>query len=157
MTKQIEEGKESEEVMYLMKESEKKMNIACELAISQFKQKKTVAKSAITKCKNKLIELQEEELPSRHKIRELTDKLCALQGNAIQIMMKLINIYKDIEDFDRLKKTSDEIDEIEKVVDMAVEKAHTYLQNTLDSSDKATVVSGIAKLYESGSVKQEQN
>ena len=77
-----------------------------ETKLVKLKKEKAAIKTAVTKNKNKLLKLIDQELPNRQTIRDAIDQLSTLQSKAISIIVDLAETYRQAGEIAGFRKTS---------------------------------------------------
>ena len=101
--------------------------------IDSLKQQKAKDKSALTRIKNKLLSLlDEEDYLSRREVKAVCQKLCEVQERTISTMEELSQEYLSSREKEKWKKLTDEMDKLEAEFSEAHDKAQEYLDNRKD-------------------------
>ena len=109
--------------------------------IQQLKVEKMVKKCAFTKQSHKLLELLEEELPSRRQVNKQVQNLSTILDETLQVVRNYMDCMKQIGDKIRFSKLNVEIEELSENYDDLVRKVNEYLHSRADEeSSKATSV-----------------
>ena len=96
-------GREPQDLEFQDKEHEEN--------VEELKQLKSRAKSAFTRSRHQLLQLlEEEDLPSRRQVRNAQQNLNAKQETAMEILARLSDEYRHLNDRNSRKKVSQEME-----------------------------------------------
>ncbi|XP_070547929.1 structural maintenance of chromosomes protein 4-like [Ptychodera flava] len=125
-------------------EAEEEVNEAQEEEIQRLevlKQQKAKAKSTFTRSRHQLLQLLEEELPSRQEVKRFRENLNTAQEKAMEVMTLLSNEYFKRKDNKNGQKVGQEMDILEKQFENAQDRVQDYLDARKD--EPSTVESSV--------------
>ena len=101
--------------------------------VEELKQLKSRAKSAFTRSRHQLLQLlEEEDLPSRRQVRNAQRNLNAKQETAMEILARLSDEYRHLNDRNSRKKVSQEMEKMEDEFSESQNRAQEYLDARKD-------------------------
>ena len=101
--------------------------------VEELKQLKSRAKSSFTRSRHQLLQLlEEEDLPSRRQVRNAQRNLNAKQETAMEILARLSDKYRHLNDRNSRKKVSQEMKKMEDEFIEAQNRAQEYLDARKD-------------------------
>ena len=112
--------------------------------VEELKQLKSRAKSAFTRARHQLLQLlEEEDPPSRRKVRDAQRTLNSKQETAMEILARLSDEYRHLSDINCRKKVSKEMEKMEGEFSEAQDRAQEYLDTRKD--ELSTTCSSISE------------
>ena len=107
-------------------------------SIATLKQKKTSAKSSFTRTKHKFEELLNEDLPSRHQVKEYQKKLDEQLQQIMVLLTELSVLYEQSKNLNRQNRVVHEMEKIDTEYSNIMDQAKEYLYNRKDESSSIT-------------------
>ena len=118
-----------------------------QLKIARLNKQKTAAKSALTKAKNKMLVLIEQEDSDSRTIKQAINQVCSLQVKAVDIIYELSITYDKVGDRTHTTKSCQELERVQNEVDEALEVAMAFDRNSRNSNSVKSVRSNIDRLF----------
>ena len=107
-------------------------------SIATLKQKKTSAKSSFTRTKHTFEELLNEDLPSRHEVKEYQKKLDEQLQQIMVLLTELSVLYEQSKNLNRQNRVVHEMEKIDTEYSNIMDQAKEYLYNRKDESSSIT-------------------
>ena len=98
-------------------------------ALERQKQSKSRSKAAFTRARHGLLQLLEEDLPSRSQVREAREKLEKQLDKVMEDLEALSTMYEERQDTININKLSQEIERIEEEFTDAQNRTQEYLDS----------------------------
>ena len=112
--------------------------------LEEIKQEKAKAKSAFTQSRHKLLQLTEDDLPSRRALRSAQNVFNKSQENAMELLSALSDEYAQRKDKANWQKIAVEVEKIDAEFTEVQDRAQEYLYNRkAEASSIATMDSEV--------------